>query len=190
LGLIIWNTAERGTNMGIMSMLTKANIVKQIAVRRELLVVSTTLTTHMMLFFELIVFAIFMAIFGILPPVYVVLLPLVLLTMFALILGLSLALGSMNVYYRDIQPIWHVIIRVGFFATPIFYSLDIFPNDIQNLLWINPLVGIMEISRALTIDSAMPGFIYIIYTFVVSIGILVVGFAIFKRLDKNLVEEL
>ena len=190
MGLIIWNTVERGTNTGIMSMLTKANIIKKISVRRELLVISTALTTHMMLFFELIVFGIFMAFFGIIPPITVVLLPLVFLTLFALILGLSLILGSLNVFFRDIQPIWHVILRAGFFLTPIFYTFELLPSNIQDLLRLNPVVGIMELSRAFTIDSLMPDSGQIFYTVSVSIVILLIGFVVFRRLDQNLVEEL
>jgi len=190
LGLILWYNIERGTNLGIQSLLAKAGIIQKIYFRRELLIISANITVFIMMFFELIAFSVFMAIFGIIPPIEVIFFPLVLILLFCLTLGISLILGPINVYYRDIQPIWHVVLRGGFFLTPLFYTLDIFPEDIQSLLKLNPMVGIMDLSRAFTIHAPLPATGEIIYSITVSIGILFLGFFVFKKFDKRLVEEL
>ena len=37
--------------------------------------------------------------------------------------GVSLALSTLFVKYRDIGPIWEVVLQAGMYATPIIYSL-------------------------------------------------------------------
>jgi len=127
LGLIIWYMFSRATSMGLTSLVNRANIIKNIYFRREIIVVSSCLTAFIMMGFEFAAFAVFIVAFQFVPPITIVFLPLVLIVLFFLSLGLSFLLSVLNVYFRDIQFIWQVLIQAGFFLSPIFYSLDIFP---------------------------------------------------------------
>lgn len=189
-GLILWYMFSRGTNAGMNSLVSRSTLIERIYFRRELLVVSSTLTTFLMLFFELLVFFGFMAVFGVIPNWYIILLPLVLLNLYALTLGISFILSSFNVYFKDIQHIWPIVLLAGFFVIPLFYQLDTLPENLQSILRINPLVGILEITRALVINTEIPSTEYIGYTVLSSATILVVGYLIFRKLDHNLVEKL
>lgn len=190
LGLIIWNTFSRGTNMAANSLLSRAALIQKIYFRREILVISSVLTSFFMMIFEFCAFAVFMIIFGVTPPVLIVLLPLVLVMLFTLTLGISFFLSSLNVYYRDAQYIWSVIIQAGFFLTPIFYKLDVFPSNIRSLLHLNPMVGIIEISRALVIHTQMPDMHIILTTLTITGIVFIFGYVAFRKLNYRLVEEL
>lgn len=190
LGLIIWNTFSRGTSMATNSLLGRAGLIQKMYFRREILVISSVLTSFIMMAFEFGAFAVFMIIFGVTPTVLVVLLPLVLVMLFTLTLGVSFLLSSLNVYYRDVQYIWTVVVQVGFFITPVFYKLDVFPSSIKSFLHLNPMVGIMEISRALVIHTQMPDMNVILGTLAISGVVFICGYAIFRKLNYRLVEEL
>lgn len=189
-GLILWNMFSRGTNIASNSLLSRASLIQKIYFRREILVISSTLTSFFMMIFEFGVFAVFMVIFGVTPTILVVLLPLVLVMLFTLTLGISFFLSSLNVYYRDMEKIWTVILQAGMFMTPIFYKLDIFPENIKSLLHLNPMAGIMEISRAIMINSQAPNMQTILTTVAITGAILICGYIVFRKLDYRLVEEL
>jgi len=190
LGLIMWNMFSRGTTMGLDSIISKAGLVGQTYLPREVVVISAVLTSFLMMLFEFIIFFIFMLAFQVFPTVTLVMLPPMIILVFLLALGVSFALSVLNVYYRDLRSIWGVIMLAGFFATPIFYSLETLPEDIRSIISLNPIVTILEISRGATIFNYWPGGFEIAYLLTVTFVVLVGGYAVFKRLDKKIVEEL
>jgi ABC-type polysaccharide/polyol phosphate export permease len=172
------------------SLLVRAGLIQKIYFRREMLVISSVLTSFFMMIFEFGAFAIFMFLFGVTPSVQTILFPLITILIFVLTLGVSFFLSSLNVYYRDTEKIWAVIIQAGMFLTPIFYQLDIFPNNIKSLLHLNPMVGIMEITRFLLIHTQIPDIQTILTTLAITGAVFIFGYAIFRKLDHRLVEEL
>jgi len=66
-----------------------------------------------------------MAVFAVIPGATIIYFPVIIFIEFLLVLGLSFALASLNVFYRDIQYIWAVIIQAGFFAAPIIYPVSL-----------------------------------------------------------------
>lgn len=73
--------------------------------------------------------------------------PFILACEFLIILGLSLALAAFNVYFRDVQFIWKVIVQIGFFATPIIYPITIFSENVRWLVMLNPMAQIITMMR-------------------------------------------
>ena len=190
MGLILWNMFSRGTSMSMDNLLHKAGLVSQTYLPREILIISSVLTSFFMLCFELIVFFIFVGAFGIIPSINIVFFPVMLGILFLMTLGVSFGLSALNVYYRDVKTIWTVLLQAGFFLSPIIYSIEIFPENIKNIISLNPFVPLLNISRDVVIYNKWPeseSFSYLIFILLV---VLVSSYLIFKKLDKRLVEEL
>lgn len=190
LGIITWSIFSKGTSIALNSIVNRSGILSQVYFPREIISISATLTTAMMFSFEFIAFGIFMVIFQFIPPITILFFPVILLMLFILVCGVSLALSTLNAYYRDIQFIWNVILQAGFFIVPVFYTLDTFPDNVRKIVMLNPLAQIVEITHNVVLYGKMPSFENISYTFGIILGIFAIGYLIFKRLDVRLVEEL
>lgn len=190
LGLIIWYMFLRATSFGLSSLISKADIIQKIYFRREIVVISSCLTAFMMMVFEFIAFGVFMVAFAFTPPITIVFLSLVLVDLFLLSVGVSLILSVFNIYFRDIQFIWQVVMQAGFFITPIFYTLDMFPEGIRWILKLNPLVHILDMSRGFVLHGTLPSIHSTIYVVGFTIGVLIVGLAVFRYKGKRIVEQL
>lgn len=190
LGLIIWNMFVRGTQISLNSAQSKSNILTQVYIPLEILPISAALTSFMMLSFEIIVLSIFFAVFQLIPPITIIILPLLIILEFVLVLGISFPLSVLNVRYKDVQFIWGVILQVGFFATPIFYKLDILPEKIQTILMFSPIVQIMNISRDVALYGILPNMIQIIIVISTTSLILIIGYGVFRKMKNMLIEEL
>jgi len=190
MGLIMWNMFARGTSMGMESILTKSGLITSTYLPREVVVFSGVLTSFFMMVFELIIFSIFMGVFGLLPSVTIILLPVMVVILFVLTLGFSFALSSLLVYYRDLRSIWGVILQVAFFAATIIYQITIFPEKIRYFISLNPIVPLLDISRNVTIYNKWPNGGDLAYLISITFAALCVGYAIFKILDRRIVEEL
>jgi len=190
LGLILWNMLTRGTEIGLNSIASRGSLLTQIYFRREIPSISSTITSSLMLVFEFIVFGIFVVAFQFNPPPTIIFLPLVLLLEFALIFGLSLPLSVLNIRYKDIQFIWKVVLQAGFFLTPIFYKTEILPVSVQKIIYYSPMVQIVNMAHEVTLENKIPSLESIEIAVITTFIILGMGYAIFRKFERRLIEEL
>lgn len=109
-----------------------------------------------------------------------------------LALGLSWAFSALNVFIRDVGQIVGVIMQIGFWATPIFWDINIMPPKIQMFFKLNPMFYIVQGYRE--------SFIYFrpfwehplqtVYFWVVSSALLLIGAVIFQRLKPQFADAL
>lgn len=190
VGIISWNMLSRGTTMSLSSILGKPSLVNKVYFPREILVISSCITALLMTLLEFVIFGIFMIIFAITPTVTAIYFPIILFIEFILILGLSFGLASLNVYYRDIQYIWAVIMQAGFFVSPIIYPISIIPEKYVWIIKLNPMTLIIDMLRGSMIYSIVPVLQDITFIIILSFIILIIGYMIFLRLEPRFAEEI
>jgi len=190
IGVVSWGFFEKATNFSLNSIVGKAGLVKKIYFPREVLVISACLTALIMSLIEFMVVAAFMIVNGEIPGILVLAFPMILFIEFIFILGISLAIASLNVRFRDVQWIWAVVIQVGFFLTPIMYSISIFKGSgYEWLINLNPIGVLMDITRDTLIYSTVPSSLDLIYAIGSSLLLLALGWMIFNRLEPSFAEE-
>ncbi|VVB67334.1 ABC-2 type transporter [uncultured archaeon] len=190
LGIILWNFMDRGTSLSIWSIVGKPSLVQKIYFPRDILVISTCITALMMTALEFIVFVIFMVAFRIVPGWPIAFFPLLVLLEFFLILGLSLALSALNVYFRDVQFIWRLVVQLGFFATPILYPITIFPEKIRWIVMLNPMAQIIIMTRDCALYKTSPDPLSLAYVALSTLALLFIGCIIFDRLEPRFAEAI
>jgi lipopolysaccharide transport system permease protein/teichoic acid transport system permease protein len=109
-----------------------------------------------------------------------------------LALGLGWAVSALNVFIRDIGQIVGVILQIGFWATPIFWDIQIMPEDIRFMFKLNPMFYIIQGYRE--------SFIYFspfwnhpfqtLYFWGVTLFLFVIGALIFQKLKPQFADAL
>ncbi|WP_346295511.1 ABC transporter permease [Rhodopseudomonas sp. P1] len=61
-----------------------------------------------------------------------------------LLLGVAWIAASLSLFIKDVTNIIGIIIQIGFWTSPIFWSLNTFPANFRVLLQLNPLSYVME----------------------------------------------
>lgn len=109
-----------------------------------------------------------------------------------LALGIGWTVAALNVFIRDVGQIVAVIMQVGFWATPIFWDINIMPPKIQSLLKLNPVYYIVQGYRDSFIYSVpfwhRPG--YTLYFWVVTLCCFFVGTVVFRKLKGQFADVL
>ena len=190
LGIILWNNFSRGTTMGMNSILNRGTILKNVYLPKEVLPISSIITSFIMLIFEFMIFGIFLIIFNFNPGLTSLYLIPICGLLLLLGLGISFPLSVLRVKFKDLEYIWTIIIHAGFFVSPIIYRLDMFPDDVQKILLINPVAQILNMSYLVTLERTIPKTADIMYTVLVILSIIGIGYLIFYHKQKNIVEEL
>ncbi len=109
-------------------------------------------------------------------------LPVILAIQVALILGLGLALAAANVFYRDVQSLLTLVIQLWFYASPIIYPIQMVPERLRSIYFLNPMAGILESYRDVLVNGQLPQS-YLVESGIVSLVILLFGYWFFKRVE-------
>ncbi len=190
LGIILWSFLSRATTIGMFSIVGKPGMVKKIYFPRDIFVISSCVTALLMTIFESLIFIIFMAFFRVPISINLLYVPLILSCLFIISLGLSLALSALNVFYRDVQFIWQVLLQIGFYVTPILYTVDIFPENLQKFVLLNPIARILNSARDTIIYSSPAKTEDLLFMVLSSVVFLLVGYIIFYRFEPGFAEEI
>ena len=77
-----------------------------------------------------------------------------------------------------------------FYATPVLYSMSMFPKKIQLLLHLNPMTTIIESYRDIFYYQQMPNLLGLFLVLIFSLILMFIGIKVFKKLEKGFAEEL
>jgi ABC-type polysaccharide/polyol phosphate export permease len=190
IGLILWNSFSRSTSSSMTSFVSRRELLLKVYFPREVIPISTNITTFIMMLFDLCAFGIFVALFHFVPPWTLVFLPILLVLLSILTLGLSFMLSVANVYFRDLEHIWAIVLQAGFFLAPIFLSMDIYSPALRHVLVFNPMTLIIDMAHNIVLYNHLPSAGAFGYLAVVSLAILGLGYMIFKKFESKAVEIL
>lgn len=107
--------------------------------------------------------------------------------MIVLVFALSLFTSSVVLFFRDLGQIIGIILNIGFWATPIGWTIDMLPGAVQRIFKLNPMYYIVTGYRDTFIDK-----IYFwqrpyetLYFWAFCIVVLCLGVKIFKKLKPH-----
>ena len=116
--------------------------------------------------------------------------PLVAAIQLALMVGVAWLVAALTVYYRDVPNLVGVVLTVGFYVTPVFFPLSRVPEDYVWALELNPVAGLIESYRSLLLDGTMPAVQHVAVPAGFAVVLLLAGFAAYRRLAGDFVDEL
>lgn len=116
--------------------------------------------------------------------------PIVVLPLVVLGLGVSWILSSIGVFVRDIGHITGVLATMLLFLCPIFYPLEIVPEGVRWLLYLNPLTLIVQQFRGVVIFGTYPDWGLLAIYYVAAITIARFGYRWFTRTRSGFADVL
>lgn len=190
LGVIFWNFFIEASTSSIKNIVYNRELIRKFYFPRDSIVLASVLSAFITLFLNLLVFIVFFAISGIPLSGKIFLFPVFLAELFLVVLGLSFAVSAFNVKFRDLSHIWEILLQVGFWLTPIIYSVQMIPQKYHFAIYLNPLTRIIQYSREVVINGKFPELDGIIASVIMSIFVFWLGYFIFKKREPFFAEEL
>ena len=167
-------------------------IIKKVYFPREILVISQVLSGLINFFISCIIVILFCFAFGVGMSIHILIIPIIAIIQSILGLGIVFILSSVDVYIQDLEYIVTFIVNMLFYGTPILYSLSQF-NDagvLGRLIQLNPLTTIMNAYRDGFLYHQWPDMSALLIVTLFSFVVLIVGYIIFKKLEKGFAEQL
>ncbi len=124
-------------------------------------------------------------IYGIVPSLAILALPLIVVVTMATALGAAAGLAAVNVRYRDVRYVVPFAVQMWFFLTPIVYPSTLLNEPLRTITAINPMVGVVQAFRWAVLDMGAPSWGVLAISFVSAVVIFVVGLAYFDRVERS-----
>lgn len=195
--LVVYLGFSEATARAVNMLVERENLVRKVHFPRLAVPLSSVLTATFNLGLNLVAVFAFVLINGIDARAEWLLVPLLLVPLLVFACGMAMLLSALFVRFRDVGPIYEVVLQVLFYATPIFYSIETVPESVRTLYLCNPLAATVQQLRHSVIDSdaataaeAIGGAGYLAIPAAIVIGAFVLGFWVFRREAPRVAEEL
>ncbi|MDY7105247.1 MAG: ABC transporter permease [Actinomycetota bacterium] len=190
IGLLPWTYFLVGTTQAMSELIGNGSLIRKVWFPREILVASSVIAQTIAFLIELALLGFILALVGNIVVLWipVILVLVVLLGIFTL--GVSMFLASLNVYFRDLSYLWGVLGQMIFYGTPIIYTVEILPSNLQWMPRVNPIYSYISAFRSVMYDLQFPTAMTWLKMTTTSAIALAIGWAVFARLSPRFAEEL
>lgn len=188
--LIPWNFFSTIVAQSTSVIVDNGGIIKKVYFPREILPISIVISGAINFLISCIIIFIALLISGIGITVNVLWLPVVLLVQCIVTLAICFILSALTVYIRDLQYFISILLQLWMYVTPVLYNMDLIPEEFVKLFYLNPMVEIINAYRNIFYYKTMPNLKALAILTGVGIILVIIGYTIFKKLEKRFAEEL
>jgi ABC-2 type transport system permease protein len=202
-GIMLYQFFAEVTSGSVGAVVGRENLVRKIHFPRIVIPLAVVLQAIFNLGVNMIAVGAFMAIQGV--PLRLNWLAVVPATgmLLVFVTGLAMLLSALFVRYRDVQPIWEVIVQAAFYATPILYPIEKLsdsgniPEWGAKLVMCNPLAVVVQQVRHSVFDPSAPspadvlgGVAMLAIPIAITLATFALGFYVFNGSAPEVAENL
>jgi ABC-2 type transport system permease protein len=187
------------TGAAVSSVVDREGLVRKIQFPRLVIPLSVVLSGYLNLMVNLAAIFVFMVIQGVSPHWSQLEIPILLALLGVFAAGAAMILSAMYVRFRDVRPIWEVVLQALYFATPIIYTYETIANrtHFRRIVYCNPLAVLFQQVRHAVFDPSAPdalkaagGWGWMAIPIGITVFVVIVGVWYFDRAAPYVAEEL
>jgi homopolymeric O-antigen transport system permease protein len=142
-----WTFFASGVTSGVPSIVASIQMVTRLPFPRAVIPIGTVGTSLIDLGISFIGFVVYAIVTGAGVPITALWMPMIVLIEIVLVMGLVFLGSALNVFARDIRLAVPLVMQLWLFLTPVMYPLESVPESLRPLYLLNPMTGIVEVSR-------------------------------------------
>ncbi len=189
-GMLCWSIFSEIVQRCLTVFIDNASLLKKMQFPRiclPVIVVGSGLVNNLVL---LAVVMLIVPLLGIVPTFYLLWIPVLLAITIALASGIGLLLGTLNVFSRDVGQVMTVVLQFWFWLTPIAYPATIVPVGFGPVLAINPVTALVSAYHSVVLYGRAPDLQSLVFPGIVSVVLLALSLAVFRRASPEMVDSL
>lgn len=184
-GNLIWSYFSEATKSGMSSLMENSKIFTKVTVPKYLFLLSKNVQTFISFLLTLVIFFLFVT-FDQLSFTWkflCLLYPVACLVLFNI--GVGLVLSALYVFFRDIQYLYDVFLKLLMYMSAIFYTIDSYPPLVQNLFLLNPVYLFIRYFRKIVIEATIPTVYFHLLMLADAVIVLGIGCWMYKKYNTK-----
>lgn len=182
--LLPWTFFSTAVSFGALSVVNNGGLVTKVYFPREVMPISAVGAAFFDFLMASLIFILMIIFYKISVNLNILYLFVIVPAILLFTTGVSLILSTVNVLYRDVRFVVPLILQIWLYASPVIYSFDQVPSKYKGLVAINPLVGLVQGFRDVTILGKIPDFGTLSFSTITSLVIFILGYWFFKKKER------
>jgi ABC-2 type transport system permease protein len=200
VAIVAWTFFTEATATAMNAVASNGDLIRKAYFPRWILVAASTTSALLTFAINTVLVVIVTFALGHLELSWVSLLaPLYYLELIVLVLGLSMLLSALFVFFRDLGHIWEIVSLVLFYGSAIVFPFELIQTHsikLADLAGLNPIAQIItDLRHVLVAPDKIPSMAALIgplayIPIAISIGVFILGFIVFHKLTPRFAEAL
>ena len=194
IGLVPWTFFSASLGGCVNSLVANRNLVTKVYFPREVFPLSCIASSFVDFCVALTVLAALMLYFQatgqwtFTPSSALLFLPVVVIVQIALTIGLGMFLAMANLFYRDVRPMFGIVIQLTMFVSAVVVPVPTGDGLLARCISLNPMVPIIGAYRDCVIAGQWPDAGRFLYAAAVALTLMIVGWIGFRRASYRFAE--
>jgi lipopolysaccharide transport system permease protein len=184
VALIPWTYFQTSLTASSASLVTGSNILTKIYFPRLILPITSVLGKLVGFGISFIILVFMMIIYSIVPTVWILVLPILILMMVMTSVGFGMWFSAMAIQFRDVKHAMTFGAQLLMYASPVVYPASLVPEQYRIFYALNPMVGVIEGFRSAIIGTNPMPWDLIAVGALTALIIFFSGIVYFKRMEK------
>ena len=142
--MLPWQFFSSAINESASSLVGNSSLITKVYFPRMIIPASSILTCFIDFVISLILLFVIMLLYGVLPDIKLIFLPVFILLLVMFVFGCGLLLTSLNVNYRDFRYIIPFMLQFGLYVSPVGFNTNVIDSRWQIWFSLNPMTGIIN----------------------------------------------
>ena len=159
-GNLLFSYYREATSSGMNSLMNNAHIFSKVNVPKYLFLLSKNVSSLINFALTLVLFFIFCLADGVDFGWHFLLLAYPVACLVVFNIGVGLVISALFVFFRDMSYLYDIFTLLLMYMSAIFYTVDILPEQYQQLFLLNPVYVYIRYFRRIVLDGAVPSLEY------------------------------
>lgn len=185
VGLVPWTAFSTTLSRSSAVFLDKKHIISKLSTSLPMLLVYVSLSETITFLITMSIFFVFLVATGYTFHVNLILVPFIYYLMQLFAVGVGLLAATLTVFIRDLKEVIGIILQFWFWFTPIVYVQQILPDFVKRIMVYNPAYVFVESFHQLFVFNSDPPYRELIILTILVHMILILAYAVFRVLEKD-----
>ncbi len=184
-----WAFLVSSIRFACLSLINNRDLVTKIYFPKEIFPIAAVMASLFDFFVASGALIVFLLIFQVGWGLYLLWIPVLLVTMVFLATGIGMVVSAASLFFRDVKFIVEVLLTFGIFFTPVFYDVGML-GDKGKWLLLNPATPILDGFASCIARHQSPDLRLMLYSFGVALAAVFGGYVFFKHLEPAFAESI
>ncbi len=184
-GNLLFSFVFEGSTAAMSCIIHNASLINKMKIPNYFFCISTVTQSFITMLFSIVPYLAVCLVIQVPITFYMLLIPIPMILAYLFTLGLGMLLCAYGTFLRDLSYLYQVLRRVWLYITPIFYPIEIIPEQFRFIWDLNPVYVYINIFRQFALYGTMPSEKVLIIGTVYAVLMLALGAVTFKEKEDR-----
>lgn len=188
-GQVLWTLYSTGTNNAMSALVDNKTLLVRAKLPKHTFILARTYTALVNFGYTCIAYALMLVVFRVKPNWAMIMILPDLGLLLLMTIGVGYMLATSYVFFADIKYLYSIFMTILLYMSALFYPVESLSPAMKSVIECNPVYVSIYIARECVMNGHIPGIAVWIRLGIWSVGAFLIGLAIFKSKENQIMQK-